>query len=121
MRIDKFIWAVRLAKTRSIATKECNGDRVKLNEEFVKASKNLKVNDQIELRVLPIWKKYKVIDFPKSRVGAKLVDLYLKEITSKEDLDTLETTMERQRQMRMQGFRGRPTKRDRRKLDDLNF
>lgn len=121
MRIDKFIWSVRLAKTRSIASKECNGERVKLNGEFVKASKPLKAGDQIELRVLPIWKIYKVLDFPKSRVGAKLVELYIKEITSKEDLETLETSLEIQRQMRMQGFRGRPTKRDRRKLDDLNF
>ena len=121
MRIDKFIWTVRLAKTRSIASKECNGERVKLNGEFVKASKTIKIDDQIELRVLPIWKVYKVIDFPKSRVGAKLVELYIKEITPKEDLNSLEVSREIQRQMRMQGFRGRPTKKDRRKLDNLNL
>lgn len=120
MRIDKFIWAVRLCKTRSIASKECNGEKVRLNGEFVKASKMVKQGDRIEVRVLPIWKSFKVLDFPKSRVGAKLVPEFILETTSEEDLKALELNQEMQRQMRIQGFKGRPTKRDRRKIDHFN-
>ena len=119
MRIDKFVWAVRLYKTRSLATKECNANKVLLNGEPVKPSKELKPRDSIAIRVNPIWKTFDIIDFPKSRVGAKLVPKYLTETTSEEDIETLRITQEMQRQMRQDGFRGRPTKRDRRKLDRL--
>lgn len=117
MRVDKFIWAVRIFKTRSIATKECAANKVKINDEFVKPSKTLNIGDQIDIRVTPIWKSFKVIGFPKSRVGAKLVPDYLIETTSEEDLNTLELMLAAQRQMRQEGFRGRPTKKDRRKID----
>lgn len=117
MRIDKYIWAVRLFKTRSLASKECNSNKVLLNDDFAKPSKEIKVGDHFSIRVIPIWKSFKVIDFPKSRVSAKLVANYIIETTSKEDLETLRTTLEMQRQMRVDGFKGRPTKRDRRKLD----
>lgn len=121
MRIDKYIWAVRLYKTRSLASKDCGANRVLLNDEFVKASKEIKVGDVISIRLNPIWKSFKVLSFPKSRVGAKLVPEYVIETTDELDLQTLATAQEVQRQMRHQGFRGRPTKRDRRKLDDLEF
>lgn len=121
MRIDKYIWTIRLLKTRSLASKECAANKVLLNDEFVKASKEVKSGDIISIRVNPIWKSFKVIDIPKSRVGAKLVPEYAIETTDATDLETLETAQEMQRQMRFQGFRGRPTKRDRRKLDDLGF
>lgn len=121
MRIDKYIWAIRLYKTRSLASKECVSNKVLINDDLVKASKEVKKGDIVSVRVNPIWRSYKVLDFPKSRVGAKLVPDYVTEITEESDLQTLETTLEVQRQMRFQGFRGRPTKRDRRKLDDLEF
>ena len=117
MRIDKYIWAVRIYKTRSIASKECHADNVKLKGVFVKASKEVALNDIIEVKVNPIWKKYMVIDLPKSRVGAKLTSLYIKDITEDSLNKELEHFLEVQRQMRLQGFKGRPTKRDRRKLD----
>ena len=119
MRIDKLLWCVRLYKTRSIATKECSANKVLLNDEFVKPSKEVKVGDEVSVRVNPIWKSFKIIDLPKSRVGAKLVPELIKEITSEADLQTLENVLAAQRQMRSEGFRGRPTKRDRRKLDDF--
>jgi len=121
MRIDKYIWTIRLFKTRSLAIKECTSNRVLINDEIVKASKEVKTGDTISIRVSPIWKSYKVLDFPKSRVGAKLVPDFVVETTDELDLETLATAQEVQRQMRNQGFRGRPTKRDRRKLDDLEF
>jgi len=121
MRIDKYIWTIRLLKTRSLASKECSSNKVLLNHESVKASKEVKVGDIISFRVNPIWKRFKVLNFPKSRVGAKLVTDYVVETTDKTDLETLAVAQEVQRQMRHEGFRGRPTKRDRRKLDDLEF
>ena len=121
MRIDKYIWTIRLQKTRSLASKECASNKVLLNNDIVKASKEVKVGDTISIRVNPIWKSYKMVDIPKSRVGAKLVPDYAIETTDELDKQTLELAQEVQRQMRNQGFSGRPTKRDRRKLDDLEF
>ncbi len=117
MRVDKYIWCVRLAKTRSIASKRCAADQVKINEEICKPAKTLNQGDVIALRETPIWRTYKVLDFPKSRVGAKLVPDYVVETTSEEDLALWQEIQESNRQNRMLGFRGRPTKRDRRNLD----
>jgi len=83
MRIDKYIWAIRIFKTRSMATKACNSDKVKLNGEPVKPSKLIKQNDIISIKVVPIWKSFKIIDLPKSRIGPKLVSDYTIETTTK--------------------------------------
>ena len=119
MRIDKFIWAVRLYKTRSLASKCVEGEKVKLNGAFVKRGKELKIGDEFAVKVLPIWRSYKILAFPKSRVGAKLVADYIVETTSEEDLKVLEDIQLVQRQNHALGLKGRPTKRDRRKLDGL--
>ena len=117
MRIDKFIWACRIYKTRSIATKNCNTEKVKLNDKFTKASKSLNPNDVISVKFNPIWRKYKVLDFPKSRISANLVPGFIIEITPKDDLELLNEFLINQREMKLSGFRGRPTKLDRRNLD----
>jgi len=119
MRIDKYIWAIRIFKTRSMATKACNSDKVKLNGEPVKPSKLIKQNDIIFIKVVPIWKSFKIIDLPKSRIGPKLVSDYTIETTSKTDLATLEQQEIMNRQNRSLGIMGRPTKKDRRKLGKL--
>lgn len=121
MRIDKYLWAVRLFKTRSLASKKCNGEHIKLKNELTKASRVLKIGDEFEVKVVPIWRSYRVIGFPKSRVGAQLVPDYLVETTDEDQLKELEVYLEMQRKMRQDGFRGRPTKRDRRKLDGFQF
>jgi ribosome-associated heat shock protein Hsp15 len=120
MRLDKYLWTVRIFKTRSLAAKACNSDHVKLNEETAKASKLVKQKDLIAVKAPPIWRTYKVLDFPRSRVGAPLVIDYILETTSEEAKKEWETFHEMQRQMRKQGFRGRPTKKDRRKWDNLH-
>ena len=120
MRIDKFIWATRLFKTRSIASKACAAEKVMLNDAFVKPSKAANVGDIISIKVIPIWRTFKVIDFPKSRVGAKLVGDYLIETTPEEDIDQLEQIQEANRQNKFLGIKGRPTKKVRRDLDQLN-
>lgn len=120
MRIDKYIWTVRLFKTRSLASKACSSDKVKLNGVFVKTSKTVTINDEIAIKTIPIWRTFKVLDFPKSRVGAKLVSSYLVETTAKDDLLQLKQVQKVNRQNKVMGIKGRPTKKDRRNLDQLN-
>ena len=110
MRIDKYIWAIRLYKTRSLASKACIGEKVKLNGDFIKSSKIVKKNDVIAIKVVPIWKIYKIIELPKTRVGAKLVGDFSKEITHNKDLELLNQYKLINRQNRSIGIKGRPTK-----------
>ena len=116
MRVDKYIWAVRLFKTRSQASKACNYDKVLINGEFVKASKLLKNNDVISIKSTPIWRTYTVIDYPKSRVSPKLVREFVKETTSISDLEKLNQYELVNRQNKRLGIKGRPSKKDRRNL-----
>ena len=116
MRVDKYIWAVRLFKTRSQAAKACSGERVLINGEFTKAGKVLKDNDVISIKSTPIWRTFKVIDYPKSRVGPKLVNEYVKETTSISELEKLKQYELVNRQNKTLGIKGRPTKKDRRNL-----
>lgn len=119
MRIDKYCWVVRLFKTRTLATKTCDTEKVKLNDEFVKTSKNIAVGDIISIKATPIWRSFRVLDIPKSRVGAKLVTQYLLETTAKADLQLLEEVQQQQHQNKLLGIKGRPTKKVRRDLDKL--
>jgi ribosome-associated heat shock protein Hsp15 len=117
MRIDKYLWSVRLFKTRSLATDACSGEKVQLNGSFVKPSKELKIGDVVGLKFPPIWRTYRVTAFPKSRVGAKLVSEYMGELTSEADLAELEFVQRMNAESRAIGIVGRPTKRHRRNLD----
>lgn len=119
MRIDKYIWAIRLFKTRSLASKACQNEKVKLNNQFVKAAKPLKTGDIIGIKEIPIWRTFKVLDFPKSRVGAKLVANYFVELTSEDDLAQLELVQQSNRQNQLLGIKGRPTKKDRRAINQV--
>ncbi|MFB0926054.1 MAG: S4 domain-containing protein [Vicingaceae bacterium] len=119
MRIDKFIWAVRLFKSRSVASKACLSEQVKINNSFFKPSKPVSVGAIISIKSIPIWRTYKVIDFPKSRVGAKLVADYIIETTPEEELRQLNEIQEANRQNKFLGIKGRPTKKVRRDLDNL--
>jgi ribosome-associated heat shock protein Hsp15 len=118
MRLDKFIWTVRLAKTRSLGAKLIEAGSVKVNGTIIKKSSRTILPGQIfEVRHTPIWRKYKVIDYPKSRVGAKLVGEYITEITSEEDLELLKNVQLENKFAREVGVYGRPTKKN---LRDLN-
>ena len=120
MRIDKYLWCVRLQKTRSRATKFIEAGNVKINgEETKKASREIRLDQTFSIRVKPIWRTWKVIGIPKSRVGAKLVSDLVREITSEEDLAILEEVKRQNRQNRLKGVLGRPTKKNRRDLDDF--
>jgi ribosome-associated heat shock protein Hsp15 len=117
-RIDKWLWMVRIYKTRSLATEECKKGRIKVNDLEAKPSKEVKVGDVITVRKPPVTYSYSVIGFPKNRVGAKLVPEYMENITPAEELAKLEPGF-----LAFQGIRergtGRPTKKERRILDDL--
>ena len=119
IRIDKYLWAVRLYKTRSLAAGACKKDRVLINELPVKSSRLIKIGDVFELKKNPIIYKYKVKDILKNRVGAKLVEKYIEDLTDKEELENLLLNQKGAYIKRDKGT-GRPTKKDRRDIDKLS-
>lgn len=118
MRIDKFLWFVRYFKTRSISTEEVKKNRVWVNDDLAKPSKEVLVGDIVKVRKDQIIYGFQVLQMPKSRMGAKLVTLYIKDKTDQEQKDLLELRKNSQDYYRLKG-EGRPTKRDRRDLDDF--
>lgn len=116
MRIDKFLWCIRLFKTRSLATDAVKREQVRINERTVKASAEVKPGDVIALREPPIWRSWAIESIPASRVGAKLVPELITERTAFEDLEKLELARLAKAQHRVPG-EGRPTKRDRRDME----
>jgi len=119
MRIDKFLWSVRFYKTRNIAAEEIKKNRVSIGENVVKSSKEVKTGDVIKIKKNQIEYKIKVTDVPKSRVGAKLVALYVIDMTEKEQYEILKMRKSAQDYYRQKGL-GRPTKKDRREMDDFS-
>jgi ribosome-associated heat shock protein Hsp15 len=118
MRIDKFLWCVRYYKTRSIATEACKKSHIKVNGAIVKPSKEVYATDKIELRKDQIHYQLIVNDLPPNRVSAKLVDLYRTDITPKEAFEAQELLKYSKDYYRKKGA-GRPTKKDRRDIDDF--
>jgi ribosome-associated heat shock protein Hsp15 len=116
MRIDKFLWCVRLCKSRGQASEECAGSRVRIGEREVKASAEVHVGDVFSVRQPPIWRSFEVLALPSSRVGAKLVPGLIIDRTPWEDLERQETARKVKAAQRDPGA-GRPTKRDRRDMD----
>lgn len=117
MRIDKYLWCIRLFKTRNMATEACKKGHVKINDSNVKPAKEIFGNEIINIRKNQMNYEIAVIDIPKSRVGAKLVDLYRKDMTPKEELERLDLLKFAKNHHRKKGT-GRPTKRDRRDIDE---
>lgn len=118
MRIDKFLWCIRLYKTRSLAADEIKKNRVSIGDSPVKSSKEVKVGEIIRIRKNQILYTIKVIQIPKSRVGAKLVPLYIEDHTEKEQYELLKMRRSEQSYYRNKG-EGRPTKKDRRELSEF--
>ncbi len=119
MRIDKYLWAVRLYKKRNDASTACTKGWILINKQSAKPSKTVKEGDIISVKQQSIYREYKVLNLIKNRVGAKLVAENLLEITPEERLFKLKvqnefskiSTPQRDRQT------GRPTKKERRDLD----
>ena len=117
MRIDKYLWAIRYYKTRNIATEACKKGHVKVNGSIVKPSREVYPTDTLVVRKNQIDFQLTVLDIPASRVGAKLVDIYRKDTTPPEAFAHAEMVRLSQDYYRQKG-EGRPTKKDRRAIDD---
>lgn len=118
VRIDKWLFAVRLYKTRSQASEECRKGKVTISGMNVKPSRELKVGETIQLRRPPITRSYKILALTESRMAAKLVPEFLVETTPASELEILEVQKKMNVFNREHGT-GRPTKKDRRDLDDF--
>jgi len=116
MRIDKYLWCTRYYKTRSIATEACKKGHIKIDGNNVKPSKDVFSGEKITIRKNQINYEMVVIDVPANRVGAKLVDLYRKDITPKEAFENQDILKFSKDYYRKKGT-GRPTKKDRRDID----
>ncbi len=116
MRIDKYLWCIRVFKTRNLATNACKKGHVKIDGVNVKPSKDIFGDEKISVRKNQINHLLKVLDIPTSRIGAKLVDLYRKDLTDKEQFEKTELLKFAKDYYRKKGL-GRPTKKDRRDID----
>ncbi len=119
VRIDKWMWATRIFKTRTIAVEACKKNRIMVNDSIVKPSRMIKAGDIIKVRKPPITYSFKVLDLTVNRIGAKLVPQYIDNITPPEEYEILEL-------QKISGFvdrargTGRPTKKERRDLDNFS-
>ena len=118
LRIDKYLWAIRVYKTRTDATAACKGGKVRINGADTKPSKLVKPGDMIVARKGAVTYTYKVIQLIDKRQGAKLVPNYAENLTPPEELAKLRAPVETFFLKRDRGA-GRPTKKDRRQMEDL--
>ena len=119
MRIDKYLWCVRYYKTRTLATIACKNGHVKVNNDTAKPSKEIFITDKIRVRKNQINYQFTINNIPSSRVGAKLVENYRADYTPKEQFNVQELLKYSKDYYRKKGV-GRPTKKDRRDIDDFN-
>ena len=118
VRLDKWLWAVRVFKTRSDAADACRTNRVLVNNAYAKPSREVKVGDVISVKKMPVVYQYRVVELVSSRQPAKNVPLYVADITPQSELDKLNVPRETIFIVRDRGT-GRPTKKERRELDSL--
>lgn len=116
-RIDKYLWAVRIFKTRALSAEACKKGRVMIGDMSVKPSRSIKPGETVTVRRAPVNYTYKVLDPIQKRVGAKLVENFIEDITPQEELDKL--TMKDDFYVSRDRGTGRPTKKERRLLDKL--
>ena len=116
IRVDKYLWAMRIYKTRSIAADACKNGRISMGGVQLKPSRTFKIGDTFNVRKGPITYTYKVLQLTENRLGAKLVPEYLQDCTSPQQLELLELARMAGNGGRDRGM-GRPTKKDRRDLE----
>lgn len=118
LRLDKFVWCVRLAKTRSQASESISKGKIKLNDQQVKPSKDPKIGDTIHFSKNTAVFSFKIIQLLDKRIGAKLVEEYVIDITSEEEKERYKLYNLTQSVYRENGT-GKPTKKDRRDINDF--
>ena len=117
VRIDKYLWAVRIYKTRTLATEACRKGKVSVDDMPAKPSRMVTTGDVIEVKKMPVLYSYQVLDPIEKRVGAKIVDQFVENITSEEEMHKLE--LQDDFFVKRDRGAGRPTKKERRLLDDI--
>lgn len=120
MRVDKYLWCIRYYKTRNMVTEACKKNHITVNGQVAKPSKEVFPTDKITFRKDQITHTITVLDIPQNRVGAKLVDIYRKDETPIESFQHLELLKLSKEHYRKHG-EGRPTKKDRRDLEDFSL
>lgn len=118
IRIDKWLWAVRIYKTRSQATEECRKGHVSIGNLPVKPSRTVHIGEIVKVRKSPIVRSFKVLGLAEKRMSAKLTEDFLEDVTPPEELELQEMQRNMRWITRDKGT-GRPTKKDRRELDDF--
>lgn len=117
-RIDKYLWAIRVYKTRSEATDACKGNKVRVGDVVAKPSRMVKIGDVIEVRKGPVQYTFKVKGLLEHRVGAKMVPDYAENLTPESEVAKLKAPTETFFLRRDRGA-GRPTKKDRREMEEM--
>ena len=118
VRIDKWLWAVRLFKTRTLAADACKSGKVIVQNVQVKPSRNVKVGDVVSIKRNPILFSFKVLALSENRMNAKLVAGFVENVTTTDQLELIELAKLAGQTGRARGT-GRPTKKERRDLDDF--
>lgn len=118
VRIDKYLWSVRLFKTRSLAAEACEKGKVRIAEQTVKASRTVKIGDVIVVHRGPWQQTVKVLNSIERRIGAALVKDFMEDITPEAELEKFRLYQLAQSSFYFKGGEGRPTKKERRDLDD---
>jgi ribosome-associated heat shock protein Hsp15 len=118
LRIDKYLWAVRVYKTRSIATDACRNGRVKVNSQTVKPSHEVKIGEEISINLHTFTRTLKVTALLQNRVSAALAPNYMQDLTPPEEYDKQKLRHEMNQEFRPRGT-GRPTKKERRMIEIL--
>lgn len=118
MRIDKYLWCLRYFKTRNIASTACKKGHVKINDLVVKPSREVYPTDKVSVRKNQVNYSFTILDIPINRLGAKLVDIYRVDTTPKSEFEAQELLKYSKDYYRKKGT-GRPTKKDRRDIDDI--
>lgn len=119
VRIDKWLWAVRVFKTRTVASEACKKGRVLIGETVVKPSRSIRAGEVVQVRKPPVTYSFRVLALSDKRMGAKMVSQYMENVTPMEQYELLELN-------RIGGFvdrqrgTGRPTKKERRDLDQFS-
>ncbi|MBQ7280040.1 MAG: RNA-binding S4 domain-containing protein [Bacteroidales bacterium] len=120
IRIDKFLWAVRLYKTRTLATDACRNGRITMGDQPLKPSHEVKVGEVYNISIEQLHKQIEVKALLSNRVGAKLVDNYITDLTPKEEYERIQMARQYAFEKRDHGT-GRPTKRDRREIEEFKY
>lgn len=118
MRVDKWLWVIRQYKSRSLATEACEKGRIIISEQIVKPSRLIKEGDIVEVKRTGLTRKLKVLKLFHNRLAAKLVPEYCEDLTPQADIDAYKARLSRITIYRDPGT-GRPTKQERRALDDF--